>query len=112
MQNLYKEANTITYTNSTGSTIESGDVIDFTSCIGVSYGDIDDGDNGAVSLAGQYILPKEAALAISQFAVVYWDSGNLCITTTAGANTFAGICTVAADAADSTVVVQINFGSS
>ena len=56
---------------------------------------------------GEFDLPKEPALAISQGARVFWDNTNRRLTTTATSNFQVGICTVAALAADATVRVML-----
>ena len=56
---------------------------------------------------GEFELPKEPALAITQGARVFWDDANRHITTTATGNVQVGLCTVAALAADATVRVML-----
>ena len=57
---------------------------------------------------GEFDLPKEPALAISQGARVFWDNTNRRVTTTATGNFSIGIATTAALAADATVRVWLN----
>ena len=56
---------------------------------------------------GEFELPKEPALAITQGARVFWDNTNRRITTTATGNFQVGLYTVAALAADTTVRVML-----
>ena len=56
---------------------------------------------------GEFELPKEPALAITQGARVFWDDTNRRLTTTATGNFQVGIATVTAASADTTVRVML-----
>jgi predicted RecA/RadA family phage recombinase len=64
---------------------------------------------GAVAIEGVFELPK-ASGSISQGVVVYWDSTNSNITTTAGSNKRAGKAAYAQASGDTTVKVLLNQG--
>ncbi|WP_027285912.1 DUF2190 family protein [Rubritepida flocculans] len=56
---------------------------------------------------GEFELPKEPALAITQGARVFWDNTHRRITTTASGNYEVGLCTVTAAGTDPTVRVML-----
>lgn len=103
------KAGVIPWTNGTGSAVSSGDPIDLGARLGIALVDIADGATGSVAVEGVYMLAKEAALAITQEAEVYWDVSESKISTTQGnGDPRAGIAVKAAAANDSYVHVHIN----
>jgi predicted RecA/RadA family phage recombinase len=56
---------------------------------------------------GEFELPKEPALAISQGARLFWDDTNRRLTTTATGNFQVGLATAAAGASDATVRIML-----
>jgi len=98
----------MSWTNGTGSAVASGEAVLIGVMLCVALGAIAAGAQGEVATEEVFELPKEAALAISQGAQVYWDASEGVVTTTATDNTACGKAFVAALAAASTVFVKIN----
>lgn len=106
---VYDEAEVLVWTNSTGSDVDSGDLVDLTNLVGVAQGDIDNGDSGILHVKGVFSLPKDDNLAISQGERVYWDTSNEEVDKTAEDQTYVGIAWAAAAQTATTVDVAINF---
>ena len=64
------------YTNSGGTTITAGTVIEFADMIGIVLADIGAGKSGNLAISEVWELDKDGALAISQGDQVYWDTVN------------------------------------
>ena len=108
MENVVQDGKMIDYTNSTGSTIASGDVVVLPGVgIAVAAADILPTETGTVCLEGVHSLTKAAGggTALAQGARVYWDGTK--ITATASTNTLAGFVTKAALDADVLVEVKL-----
>lgn len=90
------DTTTIPYTPSS-SAVTGGDVIVVGNNIFFAEKDIAVGALGHLHIGGVWDLPKEASVAHTQGALVYWDATNHVVTTTAGSNKKIGI--VASDAA-------------
>ncbi|MDR1957848.1 MAG: DUF2190 family protein [Planctomycetaceae bacterium] len=69
--------------------------------------DIAGGTLGSGATAGHYEGPKGTAAAIAVGTPVYWDATNKVITATATGNTYLGVSTNAAAAADTSVNFQL-----
>ncbi len=106
-QNYVQQGASMPWTNDTGSTVLSGAVVVVGSLVGVALGLIADTLTGMIGLDGVWTLPKEAALAIDQGELVYWDASAEAITKTSEGNTLAGAAFAAALAADDTVLVKL-----
>lgn len=106
MQNFVKDGTTIKYTNSTGSTINSGDPVRLSSGkVCVAMGIILDGATGLLKTTGVYIWPKATPLTIAQGDKLYWDGTKVTKTVT---DNFVGQAHEAAASADVTVLVDID----
>ena len=105
--NFRAEGEHLNYTNS-GSAIASGAVVVIGTLIGVALTAIAAGATGAVRICGVFNLAKLSTDTIAQGALVYWDSTNSRITTTASGNTLAGKAAAAAGNGATTVDVLIN----
>jgi predicted RecA/RadA family phage recombinase len=92
-----------------GSAVAVGAVVVLNDTIAVADRPIAANTLGAVAVEGVFELPK-ATGAIGQGAVVYWDSTNSNVTTTATGNKRAGKAAKAADSADASAWVAINLG--
>ena len=105
--NYVADGATLDYTAS--SDLSSGDVVEIGNVIGVVKDDVDvsESTKAVLHIEGVFTLAKQAALAITQGAAVYWDDAAEEIDTT-DTNTYAGIAYAAAAGADSTVKVKLN----
>lgn len=83
MRNYIQDGCVMNYSNSSGSTIASGDVVKVGNLIGVAGKDIADGDSGPVNLEGVFSLTKVGSQAWAQGDKVFWDHTNLRFTKTA-----------------------------
>lgn len=106
---VYEDWDLISYANSSGSTIESGDLVDITNLVGIAQNDIADGTTGVLQTKGVFTLPKYNNLVISQGDRVYWDTSNEEVDKTAEDQTYVGIAWAAAAQTATTVQVAINF---
>ena len=108
MQSQGENAGVIPYTNTTGSAIASGGVIDLTHRVGVALVAIAASANGSVAVAGVFVLAKDSS-TIGQNDEVYWDVSASKVTTTQGAgDPRLGIAVAAAGTSASYVRVEIN----
>lgn len=92
-----------------GSAVAVGAVVVLNDTIAVADRPIAANTLGAVAVEGVFEMPK-AAGAIGQGAVVYWDSTNSNVTTTASGNKRAGKAAMAAASGDAVAWVAINLG--
>jgi predicted RecA/RadA family phage recombinase len=92
-----------------GSAVAVGTVVVLNDTITVADRPIAANALGAVAVKGVFEFPK-ASGAIGQGAVVYWDSTNSNLTTTATGNKRAGKAATAAASADATVWLALNMG--
>lgn len=76
---------------------------------GVAKTDIADGKTGAVHISGVFSVPK-ASGAVTQGALLYWDSNNENLTTTASGNTLVCVAAEAAASGDANVKILLNVG--
>lgn len=92
-----------------GAAVTAGDVVIQGQLVGVAKRDIAANELGALHTSGVFDFLKEAALAITDGARVYWnDSGNTATTDGAGgARKLLGYAVKAAGASDATVRVQL-----
>lgn len=102
-----REGKTLTHTNSTGSTISKGTVVEFTAMIGVALGDIANGSSGEVAVSEVWQLAKEAPLVITQGDQLYWDATNDKVDKT-DTNIPCGKAAASAASAATTVQVLLN----
>ncbi|HEY4194639.1 MAG TPA: DUF2190 family protein [Mucilaginibacter sp.] len=109
MKNFIKRGNVIDYPNTTGTDINSGDLVLIGTLFGVAQTDIAAGDTGAVLLEGVFAIPK-AAGAVGIGAKLYYVAADKNLSTTASGNTFAGVAHVAALTGDATVALQLANG--
>jgi predicted RecA/RadA family phage recombinase len=87
--------------------VEAYDVIVSNGQVLVACNDADANVSNSYVFGGPVEFPKEAALAIAVGDVCYWVAGNGNVNKTAGGNTKAGICTKAAAAADTVVLIEL-----
>lgn len=105
MKNFIESGDTLTIP--APAAVSSGGVVVAGQLIGVAVSDAASGADVAVQTRGVFNLPKEAALAITLGAAVYWDATAGVVTTTATDNTPIGYATAAALASAATVRVRI-----
>lgn len=109
MANSYKQdGDVITWTNSTGSAVASGDVVQVGyQQLGVALVDIAASAAGAVALDGVFALTKTTG-AITQGAKVWWDAVNkYCVNAPTLTSWFVGYAALAAGSSDTTVSVSL-----
>ena len=104
MKNYIAEGDTLIIT--AGSAITSGAGVLTGSIFGVAAADIASGADGPINLSGIYDLPKTAAQAWTQGALIYW-TGTAC-TNVASTNKLIGIAARAQLSADTTGRVRLN----
>ena len=109
MANSYKqEGCVITWTNSTGSNVASGAVVQIGHLsLGIALVDIANGASGAVATEGVFSLTKTTG-AIAQGGKVWWDaSNNYCVNAPTLTAFFVGYAALAAGSSDTTVSVSL-----
>lgn len=81
---FYQDGDRIDYTNSSGSDISAGDVINLGSRIGIALTDIADGETGAVKVEGIFKIAAITGTAFSIGNKLYWDPTNSQLEVNAG----------------------------
>lgn len=81
MKNFKGEGHMMEYQNG-GTARVSGEVIEFAFGIGVASADIAANAKGSVAMCGVFKLAKEAALAITQGDILYWNTTSNYLTKT------------------------------
>tara|TARA_Y100000310_G_scaffold293028_1_gene322298 strand:+ start:26 stop:724 length:699 start_codon:yes stop_codon:yes gene_type:complete len=111
--NTYKgEGKSIQYTNGTGSSITSGDPVDFGDFYGISINTIANGDIGAMRTCGEHVLAATTASAWAAGDDLYWDSTNSKLIELGGSGyKYIGKASRAKAAAATTARVLLNFGA-
>ncbi len=96
-----------------GSAVAAGDVVVIGEIVAVAPRVIEASVLGSVTIEGVMTFPKAtlSTSAIAQGVKVYWDASGEVITTTASTNKVAGVAHEAAAAADATVNVKLEPGS-
>lgn len=89
--------------------IASGAVLVVGTKVAVALTDIANGATGSVQVAGAFEVAKLSTDVMAQGVLVYWDSTNSRMTTTASGNTLAGYVHKAAG--NGTAVVQVVLNS-
>jgi predicted RecA/RadA family phage recombinase len=84
---------TIDYANSSGSTIDYGEVTVINDFIGIAGEDILNGATGSMHLEGVFEIPAASGDTFSAGDPVYWNASTEQITATPGTNAYAGIVT-------------------
>jgi len=111
-----QEGKTMNWTNGTGVDVPAGGLVLVGSRLGVAVAGIADGKTGALAMAEVFSLPK-ATGAVTQGALLYWDTdgdpvggtaGSGALTTTATDNTLAGYAFKAAGVDDPAVEIKLN----
>ena len=74
MKNFVQPGGVLVIEHTTGSQINSGDVVAFGSVIGVAATDIPDGESGSVQIEGVFELGKAGGTAWSQGDKLVWDA--------------------------------------
>lgn len=103
--NFVQPGNVMDYQNSSTADIESGDVVEFESSIGIALVDIPMGESGSVQVTGVFRLPKSTA-ALEQGKLVFWKESQIVAATSEGAVP-AGTVFFPADASTPEVEVKI-----
>jgi len=101
-----QKGNAIDY-RPTSAAVAAGDVIVQGNLVGIARLDIPADTLGALAIDGVYEIAK-ATGAITVGAVLYWDSTNHNVCTTAAGNTYIGKAVTAAVSGDATVCVLLN----
>jgi predicted RecA/RadA family phage recombinase len=92
-----------------GSTARvSGEVVVIGTKVGICQTAIAANAIGAVMICGVHRLPKVSANTMAQGALVYWNSTDSAMTTTASGNTLAGVAANAAGSGVGEVHVLLN----
>lgn len=87
--------------------VKSGGVVVIGALIGIAAADAASGEDVAVATRGVFDLPKEAALAISLGAPVFWDATAGAVTTDDTGTVPLGYATAGAAASAATVRVRL-----
>jgi predicted RecA/RadA family phage recombinase len=111
MKNYIQTGNSVDYVNQTGSPIRSGDVVIVGNQIGIAAVNIAIGSHGQIILDGVFTLSADSSTAFNFGDALYWDANANQLTTTATANTAAGICVVAKQSSDTIAVVRLQPAS-
>jgi len=108
MKNYVSEGDRLSFTS--GADITSGAAVQVGSLFGVASGDIANGAEGTILLAGIFQLDKAPSQAWSVGAKVYWDATNWRATTVASGNTLIGAAAAAvgSGSGDTTGTVRLN----
>jgi predicted RecA/RadA family phage recombinase len=69
-----KEGLVIEHDNSSGSKINSGDVVELQNIVAVALEDIPDGEKGSVKATGVFDLPKASGTSWTQGDTLDWDT--------------------------------------
>lgn len=111
MKNFVQPGNSIPLTAPSGG-VTSGSGIVIGSLFGVAAFSADVGASVEIVTTGVFTLPKatsgDSAEALSEGELVYWDSANGNVTTTAGGNTLIGVAIKAAANSATTARVRLN----
>lgn len=108
MQQQSIKKGVIPWTNSTGSAVSAGDVVDLGNRAGVALVDIANAAIGSVATEGVFLLAKDTS-TITQENEVYWDVDAEAVTTTQGlSDPRLGIAVKAAATGDEYCHVEIN----
>jgi predicted RecA/RadA family phage recombinase len=105
MQNFIESGENIEFT--AAANVTSGHPVAVGAINGVSKGTVLSGGVGVLMTSGVFSFPKQATVAITVGAKVYWDNTNKYINITASGNQYIGCATKAALAADTTVTVKL-----
>ena len=109
MQNYRVDTGIVTWTNSTGTAVSAGDVVNMTNRIGIAIVDIAASASGAVMVRHVFELAKDTSV-ISMGDEVFWDVSASKISTTQGASDpRAGIAVEAAATGAAYVDVDVNI---
>lgn len=108
----YQRGESLDYTNSSGSKISAGDVIELGDRIAIAGCDMADGTKGAVEVVGVFLIEKTGTNAISMGTNVYFDGDGITDAADDGGNpatayTPAGFAAAAAAADATEILVKI-----
>lgn len=106
MKNKVSEGKTFDF-KVTDTDIKSGDIVVASDIAGVALTDGKVGETIAIAVEGVYSLPKGSG-AIAQGKMVYFNTTDKNIVTTASGNTFIGYAWNAAAAGDPVIPVKIS----
>jgi predicted RecA/RadA family phage recombinase len=110
MKNLIQDGKTMTWTNSTGSDVSSGDLVNVNGTFGVALGDIANGASGTLGMEGVYEIDAISTAAISQGNPVYEDSATGKGSPVAEDQKYIGLAWEAKAEAGTTVNVKLGAG--
>ncbi len=83
MKNYIQDGSTLDYQNDSGQKILSGDVVIAGSLAGIANTDIEDGEEGSITVDGVFELAKHVGTAISQGDELFWNTTDKEVTKTA-----------------------------
>lgn len=106
MKNFVQIGDVLDYTP--GTAVASGAVVVMGVRVGIAVADIAANATGAVRVKGVVELAKLSTDTQAQGALLYWDSTNSRLTTTASGNTLAGYAAKAAGNGTTTVWLHLN----
>lgn len=105
--NYVEDGDVLNYQNG-AQAIASGAVVLFGKRIGVAIAAIAANAKGSVGVVGVWTIAKLSTDVVAQGDLLYWDSANSRLTTTASGNTLAGYAFDAAGNGATTVNIKIN----
>ncbi|MCF1444490.1 DUF2190 family protein [Ralstonia nicotianae] len=106
MKNYVQQGDTLTLT--APYAVNAGDAVLVGKIFGVAITSIAAGADGEFVTEGVFDLPALGTDTPAQGAVLYWDSANKRLTTTATSNTRVGVATVAKAAGVATVRIKLD----
>lgn len=106
MKNFIQEGNHMDHTPTAALT--SGQMVLVGARVGIAIADIPANTPGVLRMTGVASVPKKAADAPAQGALLYWDNTAKNLTVTSSGNTLAGYAFAAAAGADATVSIKLN----
>lgn len=109
MKNYIQKGEIIDFINTSGTDIQSGDVVIQNSIIGVAETLIAAGTSGAVVIMGVVQLALIASLAVTAGDKVYWNVSSKVVTKTTS-DVLIGFAVTTQAANDPTVNVKLNLG--
>lgn len=107
MRNYIQPGNTLTLTAPVGG-VTAGSAYKIGQILVVAACDAAAGEEFEGQTCGVFDLPKNTAQALTEGALVYWDTTPGELTTTAAGNLLVGVAVAAALAADTTGRVRLN----
>ena len=109
MKNFIQPGDVLTVTAPTGGVV-SGEMVVINKLLGVAAFDAAENNEVEVAVAGVFEVPKKSTDTQAVGALLYWDSANGEMTTTASGNTKAGYAVEAAGSGATLVKIRLAPG--